>query len=789
MLQTEGMPIAHSAGASTSGVKSGDDTRWKIAVDLLERAITSAEKSHCLQQIAEIVDELEGEDAEQLCEQLCSSGAIARICDMLDHDEREIHLLAIALVGNMASTAVDTNAMRTKEIFKHHQAFEKLLPHMYSRDRTTLYYTCGAVQNLCTDYAHVRMIEEKGVDRRLRELLQSNDEELIAFSRGCLDNMQQAWVAESARLNLLVQRWVLRMQALARGRRARRHFRVLLLSATKIQAAQRGMRARLASVSSRQMAIAADGMDEATTATISQTGAAIRMQSVERGRRARRNKGMQSKPKNKDGEIHTRDAPRKTLPSAPNEPAGDDMASDEMSSGIGAAAQTEVKGNAKRKVKNQGEAATNAVNEVAEAQAAGKDATRKAAATPPTATATSKVNSLNSKVIRLSSASTQLSIASLNALHSFSPNDATRMIRLAVAEECTKHAIANAILQTQAAKCLQSMDRGSHVRNEHKMASNAAAKLQAVERGRQARANYNDAQKATAKIQALERGRRARKNTQALLQEAARRTASKLQAISRLLERRIGSSIDIFTTGSPKAVEKLFAARELDQQTSATKDTERPKAVEKMFAARELDQKATARIQPGPAFFAGGDTTSQRMQLRRALSKSSLPCRFTSPTKTSESKWSVPSASSPNRITSRAALMDALERAARAVERAENAEAEAIAMAYESLAVAQSRVEEAEYAVQMAEKRAEKAEGIASKLSQRLHAASQDVVKARTPSRHPHSGLQRSMSAAQHYGRARHPNLEARLHNHAQVHVQEHPTQRQLSLDEFVAQG
>ena len=131
--------------------------------------------------------------------------------------------------------------------------------------------------------------------------------------------------------------------------------------------------------------------------------------------------------------------------------------------------------------------------------------------------------------------------------------------------------------------------------------------------------------------------------------------------------------------------------------------------------------------------------------------------------------------------------MDALERAARAVERAENAEAEAIAMAYESLAVAQSRVEEAEYAVQMAEKRAEKAEGIASKLSQRLHAASQDVVKARTPSQHPR--LQRSMSAAQHYGRIGHPNLEARLHNHAQVHVQEHPTQRQLSLDEFVAQG
>ena len=53
MLQT-GMPIAHSAGASTSGVKSGDDTRWKPAADLLERAITTAEKSRCLQQIAEM---------------------------------------------------------------------------------------------------------------------------------------------------------------------------------------------------------------------------------------------------------------------------------------------------------------------------------------------------------------------------------------------------------------------------------------------------------------------------------------------------------------------------------------------------------------------------------------------------------------------------------------------------------------------------------------------------------------------------------------------------------------
>ena len=136
MLQTEGMPIAHSAGASTSGVKSGDDTRWKIAVDLLERAITSAEKSHCLQQIAEIVDELEGEDAEQMCEQLCSSGAIARICDMLDHDEREIHLLAIALVGNMASTAVDTNAMRTKKsssIIKRSRSCSRTCTHAIAR--------------------------------------------------------------------------------------------------------------------------------------------------------------------------------------------------------------------------------------------------------------------------------------------------------------------------------------------------------------------------------------------------------------------------------------------------------------------------------------------------------------------------------------------------------------------------------------------------------------------------------------------------------------------------------
>ena len=106
-------------------------------------------------------------------------------------------------------------------------------------------------------------------------------------------------------------------------------------------------------------------------------------------------------------------------------------------------------------------------------------------------------------------------------------------------------------------------------------------------------------------------------------------------------------------------------------------------------------------------YFGGGDTKSQRFQLRR--SPSSMPA------------WPVPASSSANNKSTIAALGNALERATHRFERAERAEEEANAAARDAVADADIRVLEALEKARMAERRAEKAEIIARKLADRLH--------------------------------------------------------------------
>ena len=92
---------------------------------------------------------------------------------------------------------VDRNADETKILLRHHGAFAKMTPHLASSDKSFLQYTLAAIQNLCTELAYVRHMQETGIVGRLDELAGSGDPAIARYANGCLANMREsAIVAE-----------------------------------------------------------------------------------------------------------------------------------------------------------------------------------------------------------------------------------------------------------------------------------------------------------------------------------------------------------------------------------------------------------------------------------------------------------------------------------------------------------------------------------------------------------------------------------------------------------------
>lgn len=168
-------------------------------VDQLRPQSSDEQKLDALGKLAQIVDSSFGEDAEALSEYLRVTGSIAHIVALLEHSAVAIHRTALLLIGNLSSDSVDSQAERTRQIFKSHAGFESLARHLTSSDDwTTLVYTLGAIQNTCREVSYVQLMQEAGGVNRLQELVRSGDAQLEQYARGCLQNMQQTILLKAA---------------------------------------------------------------------------------------------------------------------------------------------------------------------------------------------------------------------------------------------------------------------------------------------------------------------------------------------------------------------------------------------------------------------------------------------------------------------------------------------------------------------------------------------------------------------------------------------------------------
>ena len=165
---------------------------------LRKKSSSDEDQGDALRQLAQVVNDSYDSEAVALCEYLRAAGGVKLIVRLLSSPIPTVHQMAIMLVGNLASLAVDPHATKSKDVLKAEGAFSLLLPYMFSEDDMTLAYTLGALQNVCTEIEYVEQLEKAGGLERLQALIERKDPQLKSFVDGCLRNVRTTKVRTAA---------------------------------------------------------------------------------------------------------------------------------------------------------------------------------------------------------------------------------------------------------------------------------------------------------------------------------------------------------------------------------------------------------------------------------------------------------------------------------------------------------------------------------------------------------------------------------------------------------------
>ena len=147
------------------------DAEIEAQLEGLPSSLRSADPTLALEELAELIDAAEGEWATALGSFVRSAGIISDLVDLIDHDDTEVYALAMRVLANLCSDAVDPKSRATKEVVRTYNGFSRLLPHCYDEDPVALMYTLGAIQNLCTNIEYAKMVTPP-LRERIREVAQ-----------------------------------------------------------------------------------------------------------------------------------------------------------------------------------------------------------------------------------------------------------------------------------------------------------------------------------------------------------------------------------------------------------------------------------------------------------------------------------------------------------------------------------------------------------------------------------------------------------------------------------------
>ena len=204
-------------------------------VEALVGQLKAADVEALLKLLHNLVGRLEnatGDSAVALCAEIRASGAVPLISNFLAHENGQVHRLAITIVGNLASGAVDPQENLSKRELKQAGAFGHLLRHLFSANKPTLLYALCAIQNMCTEIEYVDQLKAAGGMERLQHIVSMADvPELRQYAQGCLANARTVTVIDAMQrkvssmtkgdatkvLEAFVRRWRAQRAAAATG--------------------------------------------------------------------------------------------------------------------------------------------------------------------------------------------------------------------------------------------------------------------------------------------------------------------------------------------------------------------------------------------------------------------------------------------------------------------------------------------------------------------------------------------------------------------------------------------
>ncbi len=185
------------------------DAEIEARLEGLPSSLRSADPTSALEELAKLIDAAEGDWASALGRYARSAGIVADLVELVGHDDAEICAIALRVLGNLCSDAVDPQSGATKEVVREHNGFPRLLPHCYNEDLVALMYALGAIQNLCTSTEYTKMLT-RPLRERIREVAESSR---AAFDEGMPQAGLLAHYAEGILINIaLLERELTREQ-------------------------------------------------------------------------------------------------------------------------------------------------------------------------------------------------------------------------------------------------------------------------------------------------------------------------------------------------------------------------------------------------------------------------------------------------------------------------------------------------------------------------------------------------------------------------------------------------
>lgn len=144
------------------------------AVPLLMQIISQPEhpnRDEALGMLADLVSASFGENGRLLGEAMRETGGLITLSWMLSDADLQRLQIALFLLANLASDAVDPDSEKTKNMLLQCGTEYRLIPCMNHEDIEVVTYTLAFVQNLCHDFEWTKVFLDRGVEAMLVELI------------------------------------------------------------------------------------------------------------------------------------------------------------------------------------------------------------------------------------------------------------------------------------------------------------------------------------------------------------------------------------------------------------------------------------------------------------------------------------------------------------------------------------------------------------------------------------------------------------------------------------------